>query len=521
MGASAVQSQSFWRDSASLPAFGPINADLYADVVVIGGGVTGLTTAYLLSRAGRSVVLLERQQCASGNTDHTSAHLTLVTDARAAALTRDLGHTHAQAVWDAGAAALSQIAGIVHDERIDADLVWVDGYLYSPPDASENERASLAEDAEAARAFGFEAEFVDAAPWVNRPAVRFPGQARIQPHRYLAGVARAAAAAGTIIFEHSEVTEFLESPRRVRAGGHTVACDTVVMATHTPLQGWSSTAAAALFQTKLAPYSSYVLAARVAKGSIPDALWWDTADPYQYVRVEPHDEADVVIIGGEDHKTGQEADPESRYERLVWSLLARLPEAHVTHRWSGQLIETADGLPYIGQSGEHQFAATGFCGNGLTFGTIAAMMITDQIQGRPNPWTDLFHPGRTVLSRGLWDYVKENADYPYYLVRDFFRSAEGRSVRSVRRGEGRVIELKGRRVAAYRDEDGRLTLRSAVCTHMGCLVRWNTAEQTWDCPCHGSRFAPDGHVIAGPAETPLSDEAHLPVAAGMTDDRAR
>jgi Rieske Fe-S protein len=181
-----------------------------------------------------------------------------------------------------------------------------------------------------------------------------------------------------------------------------------------------------------------------------------------------------------------------------------VPHIELTHRWSGQVIETPDGLPYIGRSADHQYAATGYAGNGLTFGTLAGMMICDAILERSNPWTDLFDPSRKALTRGLWDYLKENVDYPYYMIRDRFAGVEAKSLRAVRRGEGKLIERNGAKVAAYRDHNGAMTLRSAICTHMGCAVDWNAAEQTWDCPCHGSRFKPNGDVIAGPAEAPLS-----------------
>jgi Rieske Fe-S protein len=197
-------------------------------------------------------------------------------------------------------------------------------------------------------------------------------------------------------------------------------------------------------------------------------------------------------------------DTEGCYRRLEESLLTIVPRIELTHRWSGQVIETPDGLPYIGRNADHQYAATGYAGNGLTFGTLAGMMIADAILERSNPWTDLFDPSRKALTRGLWDYLKENVDYPYYMIRDRFAGVEAKSLRAVRRGEGKLIERNGAKVAAYRDPNGSVTLCSAICTHMGCAVGWNAVEQTWDCPCHGSRFKPNGDVIAGPAEAPLS-----------------
>jgi Rieske Fe-S protein len=259
---------------------------------------------------------------------------------------------------------------------------------------------------------------------------------------------------------------------------------------------------ATLLQTKLALFTTYAVGARVPKGRIPDGLWWEAGTAYHYLRVARGRDHDVVIYGGEDHKTGQADRTASCYERLERDLKRLVPGAQPTHRWSGQVIETPDGLPYIGENAERQFVATGFSGNGMTFGTLAAMMAADWINGTANPWAALFDPGRQKLS-ALWDYLKENKDYPYYLVRDRFAGSATRSLRAVRRGMGGIVEHQGQKVAACRREDGTLTLVSAKCTHMGCVVAWNDAERTWDCPCHGSRFDPDGRVISGPAETPL------------------
>ncbi len=321
----------------------------------------------------------------------------------------------------------------------------------------------------------------------------------------MSGLAQALVAAGGRIHEQSEAEDFSDDTRSVKANGHTVKCGTAVIATHNPAMGFRGVAGSTLFQTKLALYTSYVVAGNVERGSVPDSLWWDTADPYRYLRVEPGPDEDVVIFGGADHKTGQEEDTASCYRRLEDDLRAVIPAVTLTHRWSGQVIETPDGLPYIGQSADRQYSATGYAGNGMTFGTLAGLMISDAILGRPNPWAELFDPGRKALTRGLWDYVKENADYPYYLVRDRLVGAEAKSLRAVKRGQGKIVARGGKKVAAYRDAAGTVTLRSAICTHMGCVVDWNTAEQTWDCPCHGSRFKPTGEVIAGPAESPLSE----------------
>jgi glycine/D-amino acid oxidase-like deaminating enzyme/nitrite reductase/ring-hydroxylating ferredoxin subunit len=504
--AAHLDTTSYWIDSASMPRFPKLERDQRVDVAIVGGGITGLTAAYLLAAAGRSVALLERGRCASVDTAHTTAHLTMVLDTRLTELVKTFGRDHAQAAWDAGLAATAQIDDIIRTEAIDCDFAWVPGYLHAPAEGwSGEDEHGLREEAALAADLGFDATLVDGVAIAGSPGIRFEDQARFHPRKYLAALARRIAERGGQIYEHSNAEKFLEDPLRIRANGHTITCDDIVIATHTPLVGIANLASATLFQTKLSLYTSYVVAGRVARGSVPDALFWDTADPYHYLRLEPGRDSDLVIFGGEDHKTGQATDTNACYERLERTLRSLIQAIELTHRWSAQVIETPDGLPYIGQSAEHQHIATGFSGNGMTCGTLGAMMAADAIAGRMNPWTELFDVGRTKIRGGAWEYIKENKDYPYYLIRDRFAGAEGRTLRSVKREEGKVLELDGQKVAAYRDASGKTTLRSAICTHMGCVVGWNEAEGTWDCPCHGSRFKTNGQVLAGPAESPLSE----------------
>jgi glycine/D-amino acid oxidase-like deaminating enzyme/nitrite reductase/ring-hydroxylating ferredoxin subunit len=493
-----------WVESSDLPTFPKLQRNQQVDVVVVGGGITGLTAACLLTAGGKSVALLERRRLAGVDTAHTTAHLTMVTDQRLVELVKRFGRDHAQAVWDAGLAAINQIDANVREHQIRCGFEWVDGYVHAPRGGDAHASAAgFEEEARLAAELGFDATYVPDVPFVNVPGVRFHSQARFHPRQYLAGLTRAIVAAGGTIYEDSDADDFSADPLSVKANGHTITCSEIVLATHNPPFGLNDTASATVFQTKLALYTSYVMAGRVPKGTVPDALFYDTADPYHYLRIAPQRDHDLVIFGGEDHKTGQAASTADCYERLERTLRELIPGIDVTHHWSGQVIETPDGLPYIGTTAEHQYAATGFSGNGMTFGTLGAMMATDAILGRANPWAELFEPGRAALRHGAWEYLKENVGYPYYKIRDRFAGAEGRSLRAVKRGQGMVLERNGAKVAAYRDEAGEATLVSATCTHMGCTVAWNDAERTWDCPCHGSRFATSGDVISGPAGSPL------------------
>jgi len=507
-----VTTSSFWIDSAPLPSFPRLERDEDVDVVVVGAGNTGLTTAYLLAKAGKSVAVLDRADIVEHDTAYTSAHLTMVTDKRLSELIRVFGRDHAQAAWDAGLFALEQIDTIVRDGGIACDHAWVPGYLHRPVgrQATSDEAEAFREEAELTADLGFDARYVDQVPFIGGPGVVFEHQARIHPRRYLAGVARAIHAAGGRIYTRSAVEEFSNQPLSVTANGHTISCRDVVLATYTPLMGNSSMLETTLLQTKLALYSTYVVGGLVRRGQVPDGLFWDTDAPYHYLRVEPGKSGshDYVIFGGSDHKTGQAADTTDCYRQLEELVQKLVPGIELTHRWSGQVIETPDGLPYIGETAPHQFAATGFGGNGLTFGTLAAVMATDRILDRDNPWRELFAVSRKSIIGGAWKYVRENKDYPYYLLRDRLTGWDGRPLRSIRQGEGRVVEQNGELVAASRDADGSVKLVSAICTHMGCLVDWNEAESTWDCPCHGSRFRQDGSVISGPAESPLRSVAH-------------
>jgi glycine/D-amino acid oxidase-like deaminating enzyme/nitrite reductase/ring-hydroxylating ferredoxin subunit len=494
-----VNTTSHWLKTARLPKFPALDGQATVDVAIIGGGITGITTAYLAKKAGLKVALLERRRCAGVDTGHTTGHLTAVTDLRLHAMQRRFGRPAARLVWEAGMAAIAKIEALADAEAIDCEFRRCPGYLHAP--ARHQSGTELERELAAAQQLGIDAVFAAETPFRQLPGVLFTRQAIFHPAKYLAGLLRAIPGAGSHVFEETAAGEI--DGRTVRTPAGRVRFKHLILATHNPLIGDSSLLGATLFQTKLSLYTSYALSARIPSGLLKEGAYWDTADPYHYLRVQQGEGHDYAIHGGEDHKTGQEADTVAAYARLEKHLRSFAPNAEIDARWSGQVIETSDGLPFIGETSERQFIATGFSGNGLTFGTVAALMAVDACTGTANPWQKLFSPGRKKLRGGAWTYVSEATDSTLRLICDRLSPAEASSLRAVAPGEGRVVQLEKQKVAAYRDAQGRLALCSAICPHLRGVVAWNPAERTWDCPCHGSRFQTDGGVISGPAEDPL------------------
>ncbi|WP_395746104.1 FAD-dependent oxidoreductase [Prosthecobacter sp.] len=494
-----MKHESPWK-LASVPSFPALDQDASTEALVIGGGISGVTAAYLLAQAGCSVILVEKDRLGSGQTFCTTAHISYPTDERLRDLVKTFGREHAEAVWDACKASSDQIRRNVCAESIDCDFSHVPAYLYAAEGAEKDETPALHEDASLASWMGFDARFISQCPVTHQPAVLFSNLLKFHPLKYLLALAEAAQKKGAQIHENCEAWEFDPEKRTVRCNGHTISYQHVFIATHVPLQGTAGMLSSTLLQTKLAGYTTYAMEAELPDTVVPEALWWDTADPYFYFRTDKVGDTLRIIAGGEDNKTGQEEDTDARYTALMQRVQKWFPSARFLRRWSGQVIETVDGLPYIGEYAG-QFVATGFSGTGMTFGTLSGMMFAEHVQGIASPWKSLFHVERKELS-STWDYLKENKDYPYYLTKSLFMGSS-RKPEELGEGHGAILRMNGKKVAAARDKQGGLTLLSAICPHMGCVVGWNHADQLWECPCHGSTFTPEGKVLTGPAETPL------------------
>jgi glycine/D-amino acid oxidase-like deaminating enzyme/nitrite reductase/ring-hydroxylating ferredoxin subunit len=499
-----------WLATADVPDFQPLAEHLDVDVCVVGAGISGLTTAYLLARAGQRVVVLDDGRIASGESGRTTAHLTYALDDRYYELEKLFGERGAQDAASSHAAAVNRIEMIVREEGIDCDFTRLDGYLFL---GGHDRRKELEDELQASHRAGLaDVRMLERAPLTSfdtGPCLVFPQQAQFHIIKYLSGLARAIVRDGGRIFTSSKVTEIEDGarPHVKTEAGHRVNARAVVVATNSPVNDWVK------MHTKQAPYRTYVIAARVEKGAVPLGLYWDTPDPYHYVRLQKGEGEqarwDYLIVGGEDHKTGHEMDPEDRPEERFRCLeqwtRERFPIGPVDYQWSGQVMEPVDYMGYIGRNpgGENVYIVTGDSGNGMTHGTLGGIINTDLILGRDNAWAWLYDPGRVTVKRtSAMEFIKENIDVAVQYA-DYVRPGDVASPDEIKPGEGAVLRRGAALVACYRDPEGRVHERSARCTHLYCIVDWNPVEKSWDCPCHGSRFDPYGTVMNGPAVADL------------------
>lgn len=493
------RSRSVWMERPD-PVLTPYRGDGETDALVIGAGMAGLSTAYELAAAGRKVMVLDRGRFARGMSARTTAHLAFACDDGFAELTKGHGEEAARCWYESQAAAVDRIEAICAAEGLDCDFARLDGLLVA---ATPRDVESLRDELEAAHKAGFaDAAWLDDDPHAGAPAIRFPRQGRFHPTKYLDGLIEALARRGARLHDLTDVVKLEEHGDWVVAttgDGSTVRARQVVVATNSPFH------LRIPIHTKQAPYRTYAIAAPVPKGSVADVLWWDTEDPYHYVRLQPGEAEDLLIVGGEDHKSGTEDDGAERVRRLESWMRERYPMAGpVRFGWSGQVYEPADFVGFVGRSPEHRevYLATGDSGQGITTGAMAGLLLRDLMLGADNPWAELYAPSRQ-MHRGLGEYVKENVEATRHWI-ELLTKREVRDLEQIRPGHGALVRLDGRPVAAFRDETGELHLRLAVCTHAGCVVHWNGFERCWDCPCHGSQFGTDGEVLNGPAFAPLA-----------------
>ncbi|MGE5429734.1 MAG: FAD-dependent oxidoreductase, partial [Syntrophomonadaceae bacterium] len=484
---------SYWTSEVKPVKFDRLDRNLKVDVVIVGAGISGLTTAYLLSREGKNVAVVEDGDIGSGESGRTTAHISNALDDRYSYIEGILGRENARKAAESHSEAIHIIEENIMREKIDCDFERLPGYLFLHP--SDNKK-TLDDELKATHQAGVRTEMIMGVPGIpmeTGPCLMFPDQAAFNPMKYYDGLAAAIVRNGGKIFTNSHAAK-VEEPGVTTDKGFSVKADYVVVATNTPINDRYA------IHTKQAPYRTYVIAGLVKKGSLPHALWWDTGDqnsiwtsnPYHYVRLHKYDDQyDLLISGGEDHKTGQLGEEglqeEDKYNNLIKWTYERFPMVSIEYKWSGQVMEPVDSMAFIGRNpmdSDNIFIITGDSGNGMTHGTIGGILITDLVMGRQNHWADLYDPSRKTM-KTAGDFIKENLNVAKQF-KEYLTPGDIDSIKDLKAGEGAVIRSGLTKAAVYKDDDGKVFAYSAICPHLKCILEWNGDEKTFDCPCHGS-----------------------------------
>lgn len=495
-----MSNPSIWHATARPAGFPSLTEDLAVDVAVVGGGITGIMTAALLCAAGKSVAVLEAHLVASGSTGYSTGNLYAPVGAGLAGIEDKWDEAAMRRVAASRLAAVERIEALAARHGIECGFRRVPFHLFGV-EGSDEEREQLERELDAARRCGLAARIEPRAPlpFATARTLVIDGQAQFHPFDFVRGLARRIEAPQCRIFENTAALEIDADEGLVRTAVATVRAREIVMATHTP-KGFN------LVQTELGPYREYAVAGPLDSGELPGGVFWSAEARRHSVRSMSHAGRTYAMVIGAKHKVGQEPDPQDCYAELERYLRERLAVGAISHRWSAQGYWPADALPYIGRSAGagHLYIATGFSADGLTYGALAAHLVSDLILGRADEaLAELYQPTRLEPVKAAKDFVKENLNVAGEYLKDYAKLLAAPEVEELAPGDGMVVQLEGRRCAVHRTASGELLAVSPVCTHLKCIVHWNRAEQSWDCPCHGSRFQPDGSVIEGPAAAPL------------------
>lgn len=470
------------------------------DCLVVGAGITGLTAALILQSSGKKVVLAEAYTAGFGTTGGTSAHINTFADTTYAEAESAFGAEGAQLFADAINEGFGIIKENIKTYNIDCDFEDKTGYLYAEDEKQQKELEDLYK---GALKVGIKLKYSEKAPTpVNyQRALEFPGQAQFHPLKYLRGILKAYIKSGGIILNNTRI-EAIDTKDDIHIvttnGTLQIKAHKVIYATHMP-PGITS------FNFRCAPYRSYVIGVKLKSDSYPDALVYDMQEPYHYFRTHIIEGQKLLIAGGNDHKTGHD-DPEKAFSDLEKYIRKYYSVSSVKYKWSSQYYIPADGFPYIGQMPEASdgiYCATGFNGNGMMLGSVSARILSDLVSGKGSKYEGIFSPARIKPIAGFKEFVTENADVAYHFIADRISVHETDSLNRLKPDTGKVVEIDGTMIAAYKDAAGKLHGLNPVCTHAKCIVNWNQEEKSWDCPCHGARYDIDGKVLSGPARKDL------------------
>lgn len=494
-----MNTQSLWLGHSRSTGFPSLDRDISADVAIVGGGITGVTTAMQLSRAGKKVALVEAGEIGSSATGGSTGNLYTTVDEHLYKLKEKWDEETVKTVVASRKASIDLIGKLVEEHHIDCQFFPRAWHLYAT-ESSPEQREIIEKEFEAARQAGLNARLVDTLPlpFTITKVLAIEDQAQINPAAYVRGLARAVASDTCQFFENTHASDIDGKQGTVQTRNGRINADAIVLATHTPK-------GVHMVQTGMTCGREYGLAARLDNGNYPEGIFWSVDQPKHSIRGADFGGERFLVVVGARHATGQEEHTAECYKRLEDFATSTFPVESIAFRWSAQNYRSPDLLPYIGRSvaASNTYIATGYATDGLVYGTLAATLIANEITGTDNPWSDLYKPGRFTPAKSAEQFVKHNMEVAKEYASKLLSSGARQELDAVQPGQGKVVQAGGQKLAAYRNEQGQVMAVSATCTHMGCEVHWNDAERSWDCPCHGSRFRTDGEVVEGPAIAPL------------------
>ncbi|WP_162987515.1 FAD-dependent oxidoreductase [Metabacillus litoralis] len=491
----------FWRESTQLKSFPPLKIDTEVDVAIVGGGITGITTAYLLSKQGLKVAILEASEILNETTGHTTAKVTAQHGLIYDELIQHMGEENAKLYYQANIDALEFVRQTTNELKIDCDLTEEDAYIYAISDHYEKK---INKELEAYQRLGIHSEYVNSIPFPIdiKGSIVMKSQGQYHPLKFLNVLVDEIVKSGGEIYEQTtaiDIDETTPKPTIITREGRRVACKYAIACSHFPFFDGKG-----FYFSRLHAERSYILGVR-AKMDFPGGMYYSADSPTRSLRYTPMNGEKLILVSGDGHKTGQGMSTYKHYKALEEFSEEVLGIEEIKYRWSAQDLYTLDKVPYVGSitsSKPNILVATGYRKWGMTNGIAASKILADLVLEKENPYQDLYSPSRFYADPSIKKFLKQNLDVAGHLIEGKIDIAD-KSIQDIRNDEGSVVVVNGKRAGCYKDNEGNVNLVDTTCTHMGCEVEWNSGDRTWDCPCHGSRFSVTGDVVEGPAKKPL------------------